>query len=33
LNGVVQTTPGTTTFSGSTQPMNVTFVNMLECVQ
>ena len=33
LNGVVQTTPGTVTFSGSTQPVNVTFINQLGCLE
>ena len=33
LNSVVQTTPGTVTFSGSTQAVNVTFINQLACVE
>jgi hypothetical protein len=33
LNGVVQATAGTTTFSESTQPANVTFVNKISCPQ
>ena len=33
LNGVVQTAPETVTFSGSTQPVNVTFVTKVDCVE